>query len=431
MDHSIYYLDGISPIHGSGATANRLRGNAKWLDKTWTARLDCVFPHWEFIVPNYNFYHEVADVVLLEPGQELPVKVTLVPKTQKTPRIIAEEPSYMMFMQKALQEMLYEKVESSTTLSTFIGFSDQRPNRVLAQKGSITGNLATLDLSEASDRVSNQLVRRMLSDHPHLLDAIDATRSRKADVPGFGVQRLAKFASMGSALCFPIEAMVFLTLCFVGIQRKLNRQITKKDIKSFLGSVRVYGDDIIIPVDFVHHVVGSLSDFGLKVNTGKSYWTGKFRESCGGDYYEGYDITAVRLRRLFPTQRGHAEEIRSLISLRNQLYKAGLWGTVRYLDSIVEGLKLPFPAVAESSPIHGKFSYLGYEVQAMDKNLHSPLVKGMVSSARLPVSRLDGYAALNKIFLTRGELPLADRNHLERAGRPDSVDIKVRMARPF
>jgi len=205
---------------------------------------------------------------------------------------------------------------------------DQTPNQRLAREGSLTGALATLDLSEASDRVSNQLVRTMLEDYPHLHWAVDASRSRKADVPGHGVIRLAKFASMGSALCFPFEAMVFLTLIFLGIERESSTLLTRRKLERYVGKVRVYGDDIICPVDSVDSVVSVLTLFGAKVNTGKSFWTGRFRESCGKEYYAGEDISIVRVRREFPTSPKDAARVMSIISLRNQFYKTGLWATV-------------------------------------------------------------------------------------------------------
>jgi len=429
VDLSIY-RDELLPKHGPGNTADKLVGNQKFNQRDWTRRLDKVFPHWDYLVPNYNFYDELADVVIREPGEELPVKVTLVPKTPKTPRIIAQEPTCMQYMQQGIRELLYEGVEELDIPRTLIGFYDQTPNQRLAHEGSLYGSLATLDLSEASDRVSNQLVRRMLARHPHLFEAVDATRSRVAGVLDRGEIRLAKFASMGSALCFPMEALVFTTIVFLGIQKGLKTPLTKKAIKSFLGRVRVYGDDIVVPVDYAELVVSELEAYGLKVNASKSYWTGKFRESCGKDYYNGRDITPARVRNNFPTQRKDAEELASTVSLRNQLYELGLWKTAALLDDMIKRI-IPFPRVAKSSPILGRFSFLGYETQSTDPFLQAPLVKGAFLVAKPPVNELDGSGALLKSFLKRGDLPVADRDHLKRSGRPNSVDIKVGRRSPF
>jgi hypothetical protein len=431
IDKEIY--DGeLVPKHGPGATVDKLMGNQKYQLRTWTNRLEEVFRATDYLFPNFSHYWEnIDDVRFLEPGDEMPVKVISVPKTQKTPRIIAVEPAAMQFAQQAVLEPMVSRLESNSLVSRMIGFSNQEPNQLDAQRGSLHGDTATLDLSEASDRVSNQLVRIMLSDHPHLHRAVDATRSRRARVPGHGVVRLAKFASMGSALCFPFEAMVFLTLILLGIQEELRTPLDRKAIKAYSDRVRVYGDDLIVPADMVHSVIHTLEHFGARVGANKSYWTGRFRESCGKEYYSGFDVSIVKVRRVFPTSRRDVPEIISLVSLRNQLYRAGYWETVKWLDSKIEGILKYFPYVEESSSVLGRFSFLGYDSEKIDEHLQCPMVKGYVVSPRLPLNQVDGSGALLKFFLKRGSQPIADRKHLERSGRPRAVDIKPRWAKPY
>jgi len=433
MDSDVYHSR-LMPKHGPGATADKLRGNSKYRQRTWTDRLERVFPSGDFLFPSVSHYAEHYDgLTFLEPGSELPVRVISVPKTQKTPRIIAIEPTAMQYAQQAVLEPLVAYIEGDSLLSQLIGFSDQLPNQQLAESGSRSGNLATLDLSEASDRVSNQLVRTMLRNFPHLHEAIDACRSRRADVPGHGIVRLAKFASMGSALCFPIEAMVFLTLTFLGIEQELNTRFSSRSaLKQYTGQVRIYGDDIICPVDSVYSVVSSLEHFGARVGAAKSFWIGRFRESCGKEYYDGHDVSIVKVRRLFPYTRKDVPEVISLVELRNQLYLAGYWSTVRWLDDVIQEILKYFPYVHQSSPVLGRISYLGlYDQGRWCEHLHSPLVKGYVVSSRLPVDKLDGCGALLKWFLKRGNLPFADRDHLERSGRPRVVDIKPGWYQPY
>jgi hypothetical protein len=397
--------------------------------------LEKFFPSIEFLQTSFSYWKENQEVNFLEPRDELPVRVVLVPKTLKTPRIIAIEPTAMQYTQQAIMECLLDSLNLKpdsfadfSHIDGMLGFSDQETNQNLAQLGSSSLSLATLDLSEASDRVSNQLVRLLFGRHPHLHGAVDACRSRKADVPGHGVIRLAKFASMGSALTFPIEAMVFLTIIFIGIERELNTQLTRRDVKSLKGSVRVYGDDLIIPVPFVRSVVSALEDFGLQVNRSKSFWNGKFRESCGKEYYDGSDVSVVRFRREFPTHRRHVQEIISLVSFRNQIYEAGYWTTCKWLDTKIRRLLKYFPVVLSASPVLGRHSFLGYQAQRIDEHLQSPQVRGWCVSSTPPSDILDGTGALLKFFLKRGSLPSADRRHLERAGRPHAVGIKLRWA---
>ena len=457
VDRKVYEEGGraIIPKHGPGATADRLRGNSKWEQAEWTERLEQVFPHGIHLAPSWRYFQDLSHVRILEPGAERPVRVITVPKTLKSPRIIAVEPTCMQYMQQGLLDAFRNAVEADDIASGVVGWATQVPNKHLASKGSEDGTLATLDLSEASDRVSNQHVRALLRTHPHASGAVDSCRSRKADVPGHGVIRLAKFASMGSALTFPLEAMVFATIIFVAIERELNASLSRRALKSYVGKVRVYGDDIIVPVEFVHAVIAELEAFGLKVNASKSFWSGKFRESCGGDYYAGHDVSVVRMRSIFPTRRTDVQEIVSTLEFRNHLYKSGLWGSARYLDEEL-GRLIPLPVVLESSPVLGRHSFLGYETQRSCPELFRPLVKGWTLQPRIPSSRLEDVGALLKclVLMERGNasssltetsehnaekrgahwirsLPGSDDEHLERSGRPQRVDTKLRWATPY
>ncbi len=440
MDEVIYHGN-ISPKHGPGATADRLMGNQKWYSRYWTSRLEEVFPHMEYLYSRYCVALASADVNITEPEAEIPAKVITVPKTLKTPRIIAMEPSSMQFMQQGIHTLFVDTLGEFPTQNRIIGYLSQEPNRALARVGSLSGELATLDLSEASDRVSNRLVVAAMQDHPWLSKAVQATRSTKADVLGHGVIPLAKFASMGSALCFPIEAVVFCTIVFLGIERAQGIKATREMIKSHVGRVRVYGDDIIVPVDYALSVAETLETFGLKVNQNKSFWTGKFRESCGADFYDGEDVTVARVRNMFPQSQRDAAEIESLSSLRNQLYERGYWGVVRWLDSEI-GKIIPYPAVLASSSAIGKISFLGYQTDKTDPKLQRPMVKAVSLVARLPRNEIDGYDALNKWFRTQEKTPeFLDRfgyennplseDHLLRSGRPVSSDIKHGYYTPF
>lgn len=430
VDSDIYHGK-IIPRHGPGTTADRLLGNQKFRQREWTERLQEVFCFSEFLFVSASYYDKYDEVDILEPGAERPVQVLSVPKTLKTPRIIAREPTAMQYVQQGVSRSLVRHLKEDDFLSRVIGFDDQTPNQRLAHDGSLYGDLATLDLSEASDRVSNQLVRAMLRHHPYLLKGVDACRSRRADVPGHGVLRLAKFASMGSALTFPIEAIVFLTIIFLGIEESLNRPLTRKDIYSFRDRVRVFGDDIIVPKDHVQSVVKALETFGSRVNQGKSFWNGSFRESCGKEYYAGFDVSIVKVRKMLPTQRTDATEISATVSLRNRLYWAGLWQTARWLDERLVRILKKYPMVSPTSPVLGRESVLGYEIQGYTNDTHAPFVRGWRDASKSPSNIVDGHDALLKCLLKNGEEPFIDPDHLVRSGRPQSVKLKLGMGSPF
>jgi hypothetical protein len=399
------YEGNLIPKHGPGKTADRLSGNAKFDQQEWTQRLEDIFPYGEYALPSWRSYYRLEAVTFLSPEQERPVRVVLVPKTLKTPRVIAIEPTCMQYMQQAVAERLVELIEGHSVLNQMIGFTDQVPNQDLAREGSLEGNLATLDLSEASDRVSNEHVRTMLANHHWLFAGVDACRSRKAHVPGYGNRpeteiTLAKFASMGSALTFPLEAMVFLIVVVLAAEQVRGRRYKSlsnigKDLK-----VRVYGDDIIVANDIAESVIEHLDLYGFQVNTSKSFWTGKFRESCGKEYYDGTDVSITKVRRDFPTSRKDVPEIISLLELRNRFYKDGLWETARFLEGELEQL-FPlrlFPAVQETSPLLSRHSFLRMsslmDGDLWDDRLQIPVVKGYEVVSRSPVSTISGEGAL-------------------------------------
>ena len=92
VDRDIYN-EQIVPKHGPGATAERLSSNGKFLTRYWTNRLEKVFHVGDFLYPNSRFISDCYDdIEFLEPEAEMPSRVISVPKTQKTPRVIAIEP---------------------------------------------------------------------------------------------------------------------------------------------------------------------------------------------------------------------------------------------------------------------------------------------------------------------------------------------------
>jgi len=442
IDRKIY-LDPPVPKHGPGATADRLHGNAKYSQRTWPRRLEESFPIESYLLPTPSYFEELAVVDILEPEAEIPVRVISVPKTLKTPRIIGIEPTAMQYAQQSLLPLILEGIKNFH-LDSFLGFDDQTPNQRMAAEGSLFGDLATLDLSDASDRVSNQLVLEMTRSSGLLRKAIQACRSTKVDVDGYDVMSISKFASMGSALTFPMEAMVFLTIIFIGIERELNTQFSHSLLEEMRGRVRVYGDDIIVPVEFVSAVTEALELFGARVNRRKSFWNGKFRESCGKEYYDGFDVSIVKVRRVLPTSRRHVQELIATVALRNQLYWSGYWTTCQWLDEKIRKILKYYPVVRSSSPALGRESVLPVtQVDRYSQTLHRPEVKAYIPYAKLPLDTLEGHGALLKCFLMKqglddelDESSLSARmahlwgseineDHLERAGRPRSVDIRL------
>lgn len=277
----------IRPYHGSGATACRTRNYDKWHQFRYIQKLDEHFPYADFFF--FSPSHLADEYYKLERSEEVSTpkaRIVFVPKDSRGPRVISCEPAEHMFIQQGLMRVLYQGLETHPLTRGQINFIDQSTNRELARQGSLSDDLATLDLSEASDRVSWKLVRTIFPQR--WVESLDACRSTITVLPDGTEVELNKFAPMGSACCFPVEALVFWT-CASSIIRRLCGRSTH--------NVYVYGDDIIIPSAYAAQVIEGLELIGLKVNHKKSFLKGPFRESCGGDYHLGGDVTPVRIRK--------------------------------------------------------------------------------------------------------------------------------------
>jgi hypothetical protein len=420
----------LVPTHSNGSVADSVKANARWRLETWHDRLEPVFPYFHYAVSGTSFIDgEHTRTRFLNPGEEHPVKVVFVPKTAKAPRVIAMEPTCMQFMQHGLMTALVARIPKDSF--GMVLFKDQTQNQELAKLGAawMPGQhgeeLATLDLSEASDRVALSVVTGLTRNFPVFREAILACRSQYAKLPDGSMRRLWKFASMGSALCFPVEAMVFSAIVITAILQYRGWSLSRQNIKLLVGEVSVYGDDIIIPADCVSWVTELLEAFGLKVNYNKSFWTGRFRESCGKEYFAWWDVTPTRVRTRTPGTLGDAEAFLSTVSTRNQFFAdGGFPTTVEYLDSVLDGL-YELPQVPLEAPMLGKWSWFGYEgTVRWNTNLHRHEIKTLRVVPRKNRDELNGGPALLKFFSTRGEEPLA-ADAFAFAGRARSVSLKT------
>ncbi len=330
--------------HGPGMTADRTFGIPKYSSTrvTWTRRLDAVFDVGKVAYLNYSDLALNGDHSVLSPKSETPMRITLVPKTAKMPRIIAMEPTALQWVQQGLLSSLSKRV-SESRLTRSCSWDNQERNRSLARKGSKDGSLATLDLSEASDRLHLSVVNHMLKNYPLLRKAVFACRSTQADFFGRNV-RLEKFAPMGSAMCFAFESMAFYAIACLGVAQSSRgkSRIRQRDITIASRNVSVYGDDIIVPTDSALVVADLLESFGLLVNRRKSFWTGMFRESCGGDFYNGYDVTIARVRRNVSFNYRECEDFSATVELQNRLFEKNYFQTAEWLASKLEPAGLSY-----------------------------------------------------------------------------------------
>lgn len=195
-------------------------------------------------------------------------KLTFVPKNAKTDRSIVVEPMVNTFLQKGVGLYLKARLQKFG-----VNLKNQKRNQELARKGSLDGSLATIDLSSASDTISREVVAAILPIDWWVL--LEDLRTHEVKLPDGRVIVLQKFSSMGNGFTFELESLIFFCLA----------KVVCPD-----GIVSIYGDDIIIPSTHYNVMAYALHQFGFDINPSKSFWTGKFRESCGKDYFGGIDV---------------------------------------------------------------------------------------------------------------------------------------------
>lgn len=284
----------IGPRHGSGAAACGTKPWNRYKAPRYIPRLANVYAYDLYFYTPTGFVDDL-DKYLAAEDYEPCAKVVLVPKDSRGPRLISEEPRETMYIQQGQMAKLYEAIEARLGARSMVSCIDQTRNRRLAQFASQTGSYATIDMKDASDRISTWLVERLFPSN--WVEALMASRSQWTQLPGGRIRPLKKFAPMGSATCFPVEALCFWALSIAACGPKdLVRVI--KSTPTDLPVVAVFGDDIICPTGSVQNVMSVLEAVGLKVNPSKCYTRGPFRESCGGDYFLGNDISVVKVNHL-------------------------------------------------------------------------------------------------------------------------------------
>lgn len=203
--------------------------------------------------------------------------ITFVPKSAKTHRAIAVEPLLNGFLQKGAGELIARRLRR-----VGIDLRDQGRNQALARKASVERSCTyvTLDLSAASDSLAIEVVRDLLP--PAWFELLMELRVPRTRLPDGREIVLQKISSMGNGFTFPLETLVFSSICHAAAVCCR----TKPDFS-------VYGDDIIVQQEIALLVVELLAHLGFAVNREKSFFFGSFRESCGADWLGGVDVRPV------------------------------------------------------------------------------------------------------------------------------------------
>lgn len=255
-------------------------------------------------------------------------RLTFAPKSSTESRVINTEANINMMYQLALGT----QIEAVLKKFYQIDLSKQPDiNRSMAHKGSIDGSFGTIDLSSASDTISEGFVRLMLP--PSVFRALDTVRAKCVQLPSGELLRLSAFSTMGNGFTFPLQTLLFASVVEAVLD---SMKIPYSNARTY----SVFGDDIICPQKAFHTVCKCLEWCGFTVNDTKSFNSGCFRESCGKDFFKGHDVRGVYLRKL-----SHETHVYSLFnrlcrySIRNNL---DLSATLRFVRNLATFRPVPF-----------------------------------------------------------------------------------------
>lgn len=215
-----------------------------------------------------------------------------VPKKSDIDRVACKEPEANMILQRMLGVHMRNRLRR-----VGIDLTDQGLNQSLA-RDALKANLATIDLSSASDSISRQVVMELLpAPWWSVLDDLRVTHT----LIDKEWHELAMFSSMGNGFTFELE-----TILFYAITRAVCW------LSGIKGKITVYGDDIIAPSAVVPRLQRVFSLFGFSMNPKKTHYKGPFRESCGKHYHSGVDVSPFYIRKA-------VETVPELILLLNHL----------------------------------------------------------------------------------------------------------------
>lgn len=256
-------------------------------------------------------------------------KLSSVPKDRTKRRTTCKEPILNMFYQLGIKCQIGRLLKRHFRLDLE---TQQRFNKALAKSGSLSGHLATVDLKDASDSISVELVRLLFPREAYY--ALMRARSPRCHV-GKQLVDLAMIATMGNGFCFSL-----MTLIFAALVRALHI-VNDVEWEPNLTS-GVYGDDIILPSKLAPQLYEALSSTGLVVNVEKSFIDGPFRESCGGDYFNGHDVRGIYIKRF--TCEAHCYSAFNRLHFWALRHGIGLAKTLGYLLGLAPFRPVPADA---------------------------------------------------------------------------------------
>lgn len=291
------------PLPGfSGGASTSTRRDIGMVERKFSGVLDVTKMAWRYMyghIINSTWHHFNEDC--LHPRFVDHSIMFTVPKSDVIDRVACKEPDANMYLQKACGDFIRMRLRKRAS----IDLNNQSINRNLARVG-VAENLATIDLSSASDSVCTMLVRNLLplDWYYHLDDIRVSTVLSERDGQRY-MHDMEMFSTMGNGFTFELESLIFYALCYA-VRHIHNGGKYRETVLS------VYGDDIIISSGLYAPLRTLFSFCGFTINDKKSFRKGLFRESCGGHYHAQRDITPFFVR-------GPVKTLHDLIRILNRL----------------------------------------------------------------------------------------------------------------
>lgn len=391
--------------HGPGSVAEGHSPNQKWQgvlsDMVKHDSYASSFGFDTFIFESFNDQQNCSSLLIEDEGElhDAPAgiaKLISVPKSSVARRTISMEPVLKQFIQQGLNTRLRDSISRCRILRGCLALSSQTRNQIACLEGSRTGKISTIDLSAASDRLSLSLVEKIFASKALFRE--DLLRSRSSFIEIESIRyKLRKYAGMGNATTFPVQSIAFALLAICAILSKDGKRPTFGNAVRASRLLRVYGDDITIPSEYVASLDTWLTYYGLKINHNKSFSTGFFRESCGVDAFHGQEVTPLYVKSLPGLLQSKSDLVPHLVALSNSYWDRALYDTSTTIRSMVEGIVGPLPL--GSKKCGGLVWHSRVDTSALqkwDEKLQRFVFRTLTVKGTRADDRLNGRAALFK-----------------------------------
>jgi hypothetical protein len=238
-------------------------------------------------------------------------RIIFVPKNATKLRTVCCQPVSYQYWQAGVQRSIYRYFRDHPELGQHIPLFDTSVVHRLVLKGSKNSLIGTLDLSAASDRISWQLVKQVFKGTRYG-EWLEATRVTYSKLPNDSIIKSNKAFAMGACLCFPtMSLLIFFILAYAC-------ELAGESLQN----VTVVGDDIVGPNRALRFAIKLLVACGLVVNITKSFYgdNDSYREGCGMEAWNGYDITPMRFPRTFDPNANISSQVSCLVDMANECY---------------------------------------------------------------------------------------------------------------